>query len=51
MEKAENQKYVDIFNRISHGLREDYIEPETGHVWKVRDYLQGNTDGILVYTK
>ena len=51
-EKSDTKKYfVDIFNLISHGLREDYMEPETGHVWKVSDYLQGKTEGILVFTK
>ena len=51
-EKSDTKKYlVDIFNLISHGLREDYMEPETGHVWKVSDYLQGKTEGIRVYTK
>ena len=51
MEKSDNQKYVEIFNKISHGLRGDYTEPETGHVWKVEDYLMKKTEGILVYTK
>lgn|GEM_PF-5938184 len=50
MEKNDEKKYVNIYNRISHGLREDYIEPETGHIWKVSDYLQGKTTGIRVYT-
>ncbi len=49
--KTEDKKYVNIFNKISHGLHHDYIEPETGHVWKVEDYLNGKTRGILVFTK
>lgn len=51
MEKNERKELVDIFNRISHGLKSDYTEPETGHIWKVTDYLEGKTAGIVVTTK
>lgn len=51
MDVKENKNLVEIFNKISHGLRDDYIEPETKHVWKVKDYLEKRSGGIRVYTQ
>jgi len=50
MSKSDSKDYVEIYNKIAHGLKEDYVEPETGHVWKVTEYLQGKNKGIPVYT-
>ena len=38
----------DIFLRIDCGLKDDYVEPDTKHVWHVRDYLAGKTEGVIV---
>lgn len=48
--KKDARNYVYIYSKIAHGLRTDYIEPETKHVWKVKNYLEGKTRGIEVYT-
>ena len=42
--------YIDIYKRIAHGLKNDFIDEKTGQIWKVRDYLAGRTDGVRVYT-
>ena len=51
MNKNDSRDYVEIYNKIAHGLKEDYVEPETGHVWKVTEYLQGKNEGIPVFTR
>ena len=51
MNKNDNKDYVEIYNKIAHGLKEDYVEPETGHVWKVTEYLSGKNKGVPVFTR
>lgn len=46
----DEDKYVDIFNKISHGLKSDFTDPKTKQIWRVKDYLDGKTEGIRVYT-
>lgn len=45
--KEESQD-PDIYMRIDAGLREDYVEPDTGRVWHVKDYLECKTPGVAV---
>lgn len=45
----EESQDPDIFMRIDAGLKEDYVEPDTKHVWHVKDYLAGKTgNGVAV---
>lgn len=46
----EPEVYLDILKQIDDGLCTD-LEEENGHVWKVKAYLEGKTEGIEVYTK
>lgn len=48
LEEGKSVMSINIFDRIKAGLREDYIDPDTHQIWRVKAFISGKT-GRRVY--